>query len=33
MDVKGVMAMSSPDRLFTIIAGGKYARVPGLKGS
>lgn len=25
MDVKGVMAMSGPDRNFTIIAGGKYA--------
>jgi hypothetical protein len=25
MDAKGVMALSSPDSLFTIIAGGKYA--------
>jgi hypothetical protein len=25
MDLKGVMAMSGPDRLFTIIAAGKYA--------
>ena len=32
MDVKGVMAMSSPDRLFTIIAGGKYAWSTGLEG-
>ena len=31
IDVKGVMAMSSPDRLFAIIAGGKYAWSTGLE--
>jgi hypothetical protein len=32
MDVKQVMAMSSPDRRFTIIAGGKYVWSSGLEG-
>jgi hypothetical protein len=31
MDVKGVRAMSSPDRLFTIIPAGKYAWSTGLE--
>jgi hypothetical protein len=31
MDLKGVMAMSGPDRLFTIIAAGRYAWSTGLE--
>jgi hypothetical protein len=32
MDVKGVMALSSPDRNFTIITGGKYVWSTGVEG-